>query len=757
MKIRTFLSIATIALGTLSCSSDKSGHEPLYKNPSAPIDKRVEDLLSRMTLEEKLDQLQNRFVDNYDSLERYIGKNSVGTVHNLHMDAVTCKETMDSVQRYMIDQTRLGIPVLTCVEGIQGILEDGCTIYPHALAQGSTFNRSLIRRMSASMAEEADYLGLHQILAPVLDIPRDLRWGRVQETYGEDPYLIAEMAVNFSKGYMDGHQITTTPKHFVAHGSPTGGLNTGSVSGGERELRSLYMYPFRRVISETHPLCVMGCYSTYDGVPVIASHYYLTDILRGELGFDGYAYSDWGSVERLVDFHWAAKDLADAAKMSLEAGLDLNVFWAYITLLDQVKEGKVDIKTVDQAVRRVLKVKFALGLFEDPFSHGDPCIRSEAHEAISEEVARESAILLENNGILPLDMSKYRNIAVVGPNGDQTVFGDYSWTAPGHREGITLFQGLSEVVPKGVNVRYAEGCDWWSQDASRIAEAVSLARRSDLVVAAVGSRSTFLARDPVLSTDGEGYDLSTLELPGRQMDLLKALKATGKPVVVILISGKPFVMNWAKDNADAFLVQWYAGERQGRVLADILLGKVNPSGRLNVSFPRSTGASPCYYNYIPTDKDYYTNYGGTPEKPHTRYIFEPAYAFWNFGDGLSYSEFKYLGMTLNKEEFAQSGDTIEVNVDLENVSDRDGMEVVQLYVRDVIASVATPVRQLKAFEKVLVPAHGKVSVKLSVPVEELSLYDQDMRCVVEPGEFEIQVGHSSGDISFTQKINVVSR
>ncbi len=744
---------AAVAVSLLSSCTSRDGRTPLYKDPSAAIEDRVEDLLSRMTPEEKAAQLQNLFVTGPDSLEAAFGGIGTGTVHNLYLDAATCKETMDSVQSYLLGHTRLGIPAITCVEGIQGILEDGCTIFPHALAQGSTFNPELIRKMSSAMAEEARYLGLHQILAPVLDIPRDLRWGRVQETYGEDPYLISEMAVNFVRGYQEKGDITCTPKHFVAHGSPVGGLNTGSVSGGERELRSMYLYPFRRVIGETHPYCVMSCYSTYDGVPVTASRYYMTDILRGELGFDGYAYSDWGAVERLVDFHWAAKDLSEAARMALYAGIDLNVFWAYGTLLDQMKAGGIDMDTVDEAVRRVLRTKFRLGLFEDPFSKGENCIRSSRHEALSDEVADESAILLENNGILPLDLTKYRRIAVVGPLGDRTVFGDYSWTRPGHSEGVTLYQGLSQLAPKGVSVRYSEGCDWWSQDGSKIAQAVSLARSSDVVIVAVGSMSTFLARDPVLSTDGEGYDLSTLELPGRQNDLLKALKAAGKPIIAVLISGKPFVMNWAKDNAEAFLVQWYCGENQGLSLAEILVGEVNPSGRLNVSFPRSTGASPCYYNYLPTDKDYYTNYGGTPEKPHTRYIFEPAYAMWNFGAGLSYTTFEYRDMTMEKETFTSPSDTMKVSVVVENTGDMDGKEVVQLYVRDVIASVATPIRQLKAFRKVFIPSGGKVTVELSVPLSELALYDQDMKCVVEPGDFEIQVGHASDDIRLRRTVS----
>lgn len=338
--------------------------KPLYKNPKAPVEERVEDLLNRMTLAEKCAQVQNRFINSIDEIEPTFDGKGFGTVYNLYEDVEDYKEIMDSVQRYMVYSTRLGIPAIITEEGIQGIIVDSCTIFPHAIAQGSTFDPELIGRMASACADEAEYLGIRQVLSPVFDIPRDLRWGRVEETYGEDPFLIAEMGIGFINGYQKGRSMTCTPKHFVAHGSPTGGLNTASVSGGERELRSLYLYPFRRVIKETDPKCIMSCYSTYDGVAVTGSRYYMTDILRGELGFDGYTYSDWGSVERLIDFHWVAKDMHDAAKIALEAGIDLNVMFAYGTLQEQFEQGRIDMKYLDDAVRHILKVKFELGLFE---------------------------------------------------------------------------------------------------------------------------------------------------------------------------------------------------------------------------------------------------------------------------------------------------------------------------------------------------------------------------------------------------------
>jgi len=752
--MRYLIIAAMSCLLALPCMEAKK--KPVYKDPKAPIEERVEDLLRRMTLAEKCAQVQNRFINSIEDIHPTFEGKGFGTVYNLYEDVADYKVIMDSVQRYMVNSTRLGIPAIITEEGIQGIIVDSCTIFPHSIAQGSTFNPELIGRMASACADEAEYLGIRQVLSPVFDIPRDLRWGRVEETYGEDPYLIAEMGIGFINGYQKDRQITCTPKHFVAHGSPVGGLNTGSVSGGERELRSLYLYPFRRVINETAPKCIMSCYSTYDGVAVTGSRYYMTDLLRGELGFKGYTYSDWGSVERLIDFHWVARDMHEAAKIALEAGIDLNVMFAYGTLQEQFEQGRIDMKYLDEAVRHILRVKFELGLFENPYSDDSKKdeIHCDEHIALAKEVADESAVLLENNGILPLDISRYKSVAVLGPNSDQTVFGDYSWTYQGTDVGVTLLEGIRNRFPSDCIIRHAEGCDWWSQDDSGIDEAVRLASESDLVIVAVGSRSTYLVRKPENVTCGEGYDLSSLELPGRQMDLLKAVKETGKPLVVVLISGKPFAMPWVKENADAFLVQWYAGEEQGNSVADILLGNVNPSGRLNVSFPRSTGNTPCYYNYLPTDKEYYDNLGGSSDKPAARYIFEKPYALYNFGYGMSYSEFDYLSCTLEAKEYSVEDDVISAEVEVENVSDRDGKEVVQLYVRDLLSSVATPVRQLKAFRKVEVPAHGRVKVRLEVPVDELALYDQKMRRVVEPGEFEIQVGSSSDCIHFRDTVMV---
>lgn len=734
-----------LSCGVCLCGAAKKS--PVYKDKSRPVEERVEDLLSRMTLHEKVLQLQNRQVGEPRNFDNNFDGYSIGTIHDMDHHARRCRELTDSLRAYMAS-TRLGIPALTCVEGIQGILQDSCTIFPHALAQGSTFNPELLSRMTSACAAEARALGLRQVLSPVLDIARELRWGRVEETYGEDPFLISEMATAFVRGYQD-NGVACMPKHFVAHGSPTGGLNCANVSGGDRELYNLYLYPFEKVIKNAHPKAIMSCYSAYDGVPVSGSRRFMTDILRGQLGFGGYVYSDWGSVDRLKTFHHAVATSEEAARQSLIAGIDVDVDDAYRTLEKQMEDGLIDQETLDKAVRRVLKTKFELGLFDmADYAQGDlSTIHSPANIALAKEVADESAILLENNGILPLKVKELKSVAVVGPNADFAVMGDYSWARPDRKTGVSLVDGLRNALPEGVALRYEQGCDWWSTDTTGFASAVEAARQSDIVIAAVGTRSTFLGRGPKRSTAGEAFDLSSLDLPGRQQQLLEALKATGKPLLVVLISGKPLAMPWVKDNADAFLVQWYAGEQQGNTLADILLGNVNPSGRLNVSFPRSTGNTPCYYNYYPTDREYGNDHGGSPEEPALHYVFEKPYALWPFGSGLSYSNFEY-----SEAEVKADSDAITATVKVTNTSDRDGKEVVQLYVTDPVCSVLTPVKQLKAFKKVFIPAGKTATVRLTVPLEELKVYNAGGQKILEPGEFIITLGHSSTDLRTTKTI-----
>ena len=729
---------------------------PLYKNPKAPIDARVEDLLSRMTLEEKVLQMQNNAVGNPEDIPGRFGENSYGTTHEMGHNAREAAVIYRTLADHVKKNNRLGIPVLNCCEGIQGILQNGCTLFPHAIAQASTWNTGLIEEMTQACGREARAIGIRQVLSPVLDVARELRWGRVEETYGEDPFMIAEMAKAFVNGYQ-GEGVLAMPKHFVAHGSPSGGLNTSSVAGGEREFRSIYLYPFRRVIAECKPGAIMSCYSSYDGEPMAGSHYYMTEVLRDELGFTGYVYSDWGSVERLQTYHTAVDNPQDAAILAATAGTDVNVDWTYQTLPDAVRNGKISEDVIDTAVRRILRKKIELGLFEGDKINPDDVdkvVRSKEHVALAKRVADESIILAENrNNILPLDTEKYNKIAVVGPNGHYALMGDYAWVNADGEEGIDLYEGLTGALGDKAVVTYTEGCDWWSQDDSRIPEAVKAVEEADVAIVAVGARSSYLGRGRNRNTAGESFDLSSLELPGRQADLIKAVKATGKPMIVVFISGKPLVMKYAQENADAVLIQFCGGEQQGAAMADVLLGNVNPSGKLTVSFPRSTGNTPCFYNYYPTDRKNQFDTPGSIDDPQQHYVFERPEPVWAFGHGLSYSTFEYSDLEVDNAE-PKATDTVTVKVRVTNTGTREGKETVQLYVRDRVSYVATPIQQLKGFKKINLKPGESQLVEIKLPMKELALWNARMEEVVEPGEFELQVGSASDDIRHRATITV---
>ena len=750
MKLRKLVLPAALIALTATAAG------PLYKNPKAPIDARVEDLLSRMTLEEKVKQMQNNPTGKAHEIADRFKEDSYGTTHEMDCNAYDAAVIYKTLGEHVKKNNRFGIPIINCAEGIQGILQNGCTLFPHAIAQSTTWNPELIEEMTAACGREARAIGIRQVLSPVLDIARDLRWGRIEETFGEDPYMIAEMAKAFVNGYQ-GEGVLAMPKHFVAHGTPRGGLNCASVAGGPVEMRNLYLYPFKRVIAECKPGAIMSCYSAYDGEPLTGSRYYMTDVLRGELGHTGYVYSDWGSVERLKTFHHAVDTPEEAAIQAAEAGIDVNVDWTYQTLVDAVRQGKISEDVIDTSVRRVLRKKFELGLFEgDKINPEDvkKVVRSKENIDLAKRVADESIVLTENkNNILPLDLDKYKKIAIVGPNGHYALMGDYSWVRPGGEEGIDLYEGLTEALGDRATVTYTEGCDWWSQDDSRIPEAVKAVEDADIAIVAVGTRSTFLGRGGNKNTAGEGYDLSSLDLPGKQQQLLEAVVATGKPVIVTFIAGKPLVLKYAQENADAVLVQFCGGEQQGAAMADVLLGNVNPSGKLTVSFPQSTGNTPCFYNHYDTDREEPFDAPGSYDEPRLHYIFEAPEPVWNFGHGLSYTTFEYSDIEVDNKE-PEATDTVTVKVKVTNTGDREGKETVQLYVNDVVSSVSTPKQQLKGFRKVnLKPGESQV-VEIALPMKELALWNTRLEEVVEPGDFELQIGAASDDIRGTTTITV---
>lgn len=744
---------------------------PLYKDPLVPVNQRVGDLLKRMTLDEKIAQLRHIHSSNYNvdghldlnKLGSFTEGKSFGCIEAFPYSAEEYSKTIWKVQEYMKKHTRLGIPVIPVMEALHGTVQDGCTIYPQAIALGSSFNPLLIKEMADNIAREVRTIGAKQVLAPDLDLARELRWGRVEETYGEDPYLVSQMGVAYVKG-LRKYGIICTPKHFIGHGSPTGGLNLAPVEGGKRQLLSLYLQPFEKVIKEGDPLSIMNCYSSYDCEPVTGSPYMMTELLRNKLGFKGYVYSDWGSISMLDYFHHTAAGGTGAAIQAIEAGIDLeagNGSLNYKNLKRLVEEKTLDIKYIDRAVSHVLYAKFASGLFEDSFPD-TTIIRQNMHTSQSIKLAKvladESAVLLKNDhSILPLNAEQLKSIAIIGPNANLAQFGDYTW---GYENagagGVTPLEGIKKLLGNKVNIHYALGCDLASQNKNGFSEAEEAAKNSDVAVVFVGSQSCLLSRATnSVPTSGESFDLSDLSLTGVQEDLIKAVYNTGTPVIVVLVTGRPFAIPWEKEHVPAIIVQWYPGEEGGNSIADILFGRVNPSGKLAVSFPQSTGQTPVYYNYLPSDKGYY-NQKGSLEHPGRDYVFSNPDPLYPFGFGLSYTRFEYSDFKLTKPVF-QLNDTVFVQLQVQNTGDRDGKEVVQLYVRDLVSSVETPIKQLKAFEKISLAKNEKRTVSLRVPISELYLYNRDYQRVVEPGDFELQIGSSSADIKFKKVFTVEDR
>ena len=748
---------------------------PVYKDPSAPIEKRVKDLLGRMTLEEKIAQMQHIHARHYDNrgkadipkLLKNIDTLSRGCMEAFPYSLQQYVDAVYDIQKGLMENTRLGIPTIPVVEGLHGVVQDGCTIYPQAIAQGATFNPELIEEMAYQIAREARSIGAWQVLSPCLDVARELRWGRVEETFGADPFKNAIDGTAYVRGAQKGGLITTA-KHFIAHGTPQGGINLASVAGGRYDLYNIYMTPFKMIIDECAPLSIMNCYSIYDGEAVTGSKFMLTDFLRGMLGFKGYVYSDWGSIGMLRYFHKMAADAPEAAKMSIEAGLDLEASSNdYAHIKKMIETGYLDIKYIDQAVANILYAKFKSGVFDNALPDKDSwktTIHNPESVELSRKMAVESAVLLENKtNILPLDASKFKSVAVIGPNAARVQFGDYSWgTKPGY--GVTPLDGITKLLGSDVQINYAEGCDLWSQKKDGFDKAVEAAKNSEVAIMFVGSQSALLARRSEPATSGEGFDLSSLKLPGVQEELVEAICATGTPVVVVLVTGKPFEMIRIKDKAAALVVQWYAGEKQGEAIADLLFGKENFSGRLPVSFPKSTGALPCFYNHYSSDKGYY-NRKGSLEKPGRDYVFSDPYALYTFGYGLSYSKFEYKSMDVKTFDGADkkaagvlsADDTVNVKVVVRNASSRAGKETVQIYSTDVACSMITPVKKLVGYSKVEILPGEEKTVEINIPMSRLGFYDNDMKLQVEPGDFKIMAGTSAADTRFTSVITVPGR
>lgn len=758
---RTIISLFAIPL--LFCASAQT-----YKNADAPVDARVEDLLSRMTLEEKVQQLTMHGLSAFPHIGEVVGVCD-SPFEGLELIANQSKEA----KKHAKEKTRLGIPPIQIAECLHGLLAYGATIYPQAIAQGSTWNPELIERMSAQIAEEASSVGVDQALSPLFDLIRDPRYGRNEECYAEDPYLVAEIGKAFVTG-MQGKpeqtrtgipegKLMCTAKHFAGYSVPAAGINLAPASLGEREMRTLHLYPFEKVVKEANVYSVMPSYNETDGIPAHANHHLLTDILRDEWGFEGYVFSDYGGASHLTHFHKTAPDKKEAAYQAFTAGLDLEAARPdiYPHIAELVKEGRLSEADVDVAVRRILKAKFRSGVFDKKYADVKNLkkhVHTPEHIALAKTIADESIVLLQNkDNILPLNPDKIKSIAVVGPNANQVQYGDYSYTRD-NKSGVTVLQGITDLVGDKVKVNYAKGCGISSLDTTGIAEAVEAAKESDVVVAVLGETSVILSglgwgRGPGemeaddAFTTGEGYDITDINPIGVQRQLLQALKATGKPIVLVLVHGRPWSIVWEKDNMDAILEAWYPGEQGGNAVADVLFGKVNPSGRLNATFPQSAGHIPVAYDYKPSAKGI-NREPGTPERPGRDYVFSSPDPVFPFGHGLSYTDFEYGDMQISGDTFGNEGITVSVNV--KNTGSVPGKEVVQLYVNDKISSVTTPVKALRGFSKISLAPGESRRVSFTVAPEDLGLWNRDMKYVTEPGEFDFMFGKSSEDIQCTR-------
>ena len=740
--------------------------------PSTAESARCAELLARMTLAEKIAQLcavwvtdlleDGRFSEEKAGQHLAEGIGQVSRVAGVSgLQVREAAAVADAIQDYLRHNTRLGVPAILHEECLCGFQARGTTSFPQAIGLASAWNPDLVERIGAVIRKEMRAVGTHQALGPVLDLVRDPRWGRCEETFGEDPYLAACMGLAVVRG-LQGDDLRTgigaTLKHFVAHGSSEGGRNEAPVSAGPRELRDCFMVPFERVVKETEVLSVMNAYHDIDGIPCAGSAELLTSILREEWGFGGIVVSDYEAVDQLRRMHFTAVDKAEAARQALEAGIDVELPAADCfgePLASAVKSGRVSVELIDRAAMRVLAAKERLGLLDAAPSRQPSVdlsvIDSASHRSLSARAAGESLVLLKNDGVLPLG-GKLASLAVIGPNAHsvRNLLGDYAFEAAygvpvGLSEGTSILKGLEDVAGPGIRLNFSPGCDIGGEDSSGIEPAVRAAERSDAVVLAVGGRS---GSEPVLrgysehgDTSGEGRDRAELGLPGVQEQLVRELAATGKPVVLVIVDGRPLALGNVERHAAAILWCWLPGKQGGGPIARALFGALNPAGRLPVTLPRETGQVPVHYNRHSASSKW-------------DYIFGSNRPLYPFGHGLSYTQFVYGGLRLSAERIGRD-ETLGIAFEVRNAGRRDGDEVAQLYVRDEIASVVRPVKELKRFARLHLKAGEETTVKFRLPIRELAFHDRSLNRVVEAGAYEIQVGASSEDICLKEKFSVV--
>ena len=747
---------------------------PLYKDPSPPVERRVADLLGRMTLEEKVAQtlaVWKRKERITDEEGRFAPAKAAEVLGNGIGQIARPSELRDrpkrivlgprenavfvnAVQKWLVESTRLGIPALTHEEALHGLAAPKGTSFPVPIALASSWDPALVERVMSVAALEARARGTHEVLSPVVDLARDPRWGRTEETYGEDPYLVSRMGVAAIRGYqgtgpaLARDKVFATAKHFAVHGSHEGGINTAPGSFSERLVRDQYLFPFEAAITEAGVMAVMPSYNEIDGVPSHKNRWLIERVLRQEWGFQGMVVSDYFAIEQLVSRHGVAADLADAARQALAAGVDIELPdpQAYEKLVELVRSGRVSEAALDRSVARLLRAKFLAGLFEDPYADPERAgqvSNTSEHQALALEAARRSITLLKNDGgVLPLDRTKVRTIAVVGPNAKGVRLGGYS-SDPGR--GVDVLQGIRDKAGAAVRVLHAEGVRITEHEANwtadkvvfgdpalnrrRIAEAVAVARQADVAVVVVGTNE---------STSREAWsdqhlgDVADLGLTSQQDELVDAVRATGKPVVVVLINGRPLAVTRIAETIPAILEGFYLGQEGGTAVAEVLFGDVNPGGKLPISFPRHVGQLPVYYDRKPTSF-----------RPYLDMTREPLFPF---GYGLSYTSFKLDNVKVDPPKIGPAGKAT-VTVDVTNTGARPGDEVVQLYVHDRVASVTRPVKELRGFERVGLAPGEKKTVRFTLGPEALRFTDENMARVVEPGLFDVMLGTSSTSLA----------
>jgi beta-glucosidase len=752
---------------------------PDYKNPRLPVEHRVADLLGRMTLEEKVAQLtclwttrpqmgpQTDFSTDRGDFSpdkaRLVMKYGIGQVARQRERKGPREGAVfaNAVQKWLIENTRLGIPAIFHDEILHGHMAQGSTSFPQPIALASSWDPDFINKVFTAAALETRARGSHQVLGPNLDVAREPRWGRTEETYGEDPYLVSRMAVAIIKALqgsgpgVDGDHIIATAKHFAAHGQPEGGTNIAPANYSERVLREFFLPSFEAAVKEAGVMSVMASYNEIDGVPSHANKWLLEKVLREEWGFKGYIVSDYYGIPQLESLHHVAADKAEAARLALEAGVDIELPDpdCFPVLVQLVKEGKVAEVTIDRAVARNLRAKFLLGLFENPYVDPERAVKvtnSQTHRDLAVEAARRSIILLKNeNNLLPLDRNELKSIAVIGPNADRVHLGGYS-DNPGR--GISVLQGIKDKVGSNIKVTHAVGCnitkeggDWWAdtshlsdpaEDSKLIAQAVATAKAADLALLVLGGNE---------DTNKEGWadnhlgDRDSLDLVGRQNDLVKAVLETGKPTIVLLINSGPLSVNYIAEKVPAILEGFYLGQETGVAVADVLFGDYNPAGKLPVTFPRSVGQLPSYYNRKPTAR--------------RGYLFASKEPLFPFGFGLSYTTFEYSNLRLSATQIGPADQT-KVSVRITNTGKRAGDEIVQLYIHDLVSSVTRPVMELKDFKRISLAAGESQTVEFVITPDKLSFFDLNMNRSVEPGWFDIMVGTSSVKYQ-TAKLEVI--